>query len=76
LAIRPGMGANLRIITTSAEDVLLVPRRAIRSVGRYQVAYVRVGKQTLEVIVTTGLSNDEQVQILSGLEEGQHVLLN
>jgi HlyD family secretion protein len=76
LAIRPGMGANLRIITQSAEDVLLVPRRAIRSVGRYQVAYVRVGQQTLEVIVTTGLSNDEQVQVLSGLEEGQNVLLN
>jgi HlyD family secretion protein len=76
LAIRPGMGANLRIITQSAEDVLLVPRRAIRSVGRYQVAYVRAGRQTLEVIVITGLSNDEQVEILSGLEEGQRVVLN
>ena len=70
------MGANLRIITQSAEDVLLAPKRAIRSVGRYQVAHVKVGQQTLEVIVTTGLSNDEQVQILSGLEEGQRVVLN
>jgi len=76
LAVRPGMGANLRIITQSAEDVLLAPKRAIRSVGRYQVAHVKVGQQTLEVIVTTGLSNDEQVQILSGLEEGQRVVLN
>ena len=76
LAIRPGMGANLRIITQSAEGVLLVPKRAIRSVGRYQVAHVRVGQQTREVIVTTGLSNDEQVQVLSGLEEGQRVVLN
>jgi len=75
LAVRPGMGANLRIITQSAEDVLLAPRRAIRSVGRYQVAQVRVGKQTEEVIVTTGLSNDDQVQVLSGLEEGQRVVL-
>ena len=27
----------------------------------------RAGQQTLEVIVTTGLSNNEQVQVLSGL---------
>jgi len=76
LPIRPGMGANLTIITRSDENALLVPKRAIRQVGRYQVVRVLAGGQPREVVVQTGLSNDEEIQILSGLDEGQTILLN
>jgi HlyD family secretion protein len=76
LAVRPGMGANLTIVTQVAENVLLVPRRAIRQVGRYQVVRILAGGREKEAIVTTGLSNDNEVEILSGLEEGQRILLN
>jgi len=74
LPIRPGMGANLSITTEVAEDALLVPRRAIRQVGRYQVAEVPVGGRRKQVIVVTGLSNDTEIEVLSGLSEGQIVL--
>jgi hypothetical protein len=70
------MGANLTIITRSDENALLVPKRAIRQVGRYQVVRVLAGGQPREVVVQTGLSNDEEIQILSGLDEGQTILLN
>ncbi len=76
LPIRPGMGANLTIITQAAENALLIPKRAVRQVGRHQVVRVLVGSQPQEVIVQTGLSNDQEIQILSGLDEGQVVLLN
>ena len=76
LPIRPGMNANLTIITRVAENVLLVPRRAIRQVGRYQVVKVLIGSQTKDVVVVTGLSNDTEMEILSGLSEGQAVLLD
>ena len=76
LPIRPGMGANLSIVTETAEDTLLIPRRAVRQVGRYQVVRVLDGKRETEAIVTTGLSNDREYQILSGLKEGQTVLLD
>ena len=71
LPIRPGMGANLNITTEVAEDALLVPRRGLRQVGRYQVAYVLMGGRRRQVIVVTGLSNDAEIEILSGLTEGQ-----
>ena len=74
LPIRPGMGANLSITTEVAEDALLVPRRAIRQVGRYQVAEVLVGGRQKQAVVVTGLSNDTEIEILSGLSEGQVVL--
>jgi HlyD family secretion protein len=76
LGLRPGMGANLTITTQEVSDALLVPRRAVREVGRFQVAKVLVEGRTREVTVVTGLSNQNDYQILSGLEEGQLVALD
>lgn len=75
LPIRPGMGANLVITTESVEGALLVPRRAVRRVGRHQVVRLLEGRRQAEVIVLTGVSNDSEIQVLSGLEAGQVVLL-
>lgn len=76
LALRPGMGANLTITTQEIQEALLVPRRAVREVGRLKVARVLVEGRTKEVTVVTGLSNQSDYQILSGLEEGQIVALD
>lgn len=74
--IRPGMGANLTIITRAAEGVLLVPKTAIRQAGRYQVVRVLNNGAPQEVVVRTGLSNASEVEVVEGLSEGQVVLLN
>ncbi len=76
LPIRAGMGANLTIVTHSVSDTLLVPRRAVRQAGRYQMVRVLEGRRTREVQVLTGLSNASEVEILSGLEEGWVVQLD
>ncbi|MFH1085474.1 MAG: efflux RND transporter periplasmic adaptor subunit [Chloroflexota bacterium] len=76
LALRPGMGANLTIITRKVPDTLLVPRRALRQVGRHQVARILTGRRSTEVVVTTGLSNEVEIQVLSGLDEGQRLLVD
>jgi HlyD family secretion protein len=75
LPVRPGMGANLVIVTQTMEGALLVPRRAVRQVGRYQVVRVYDGRVERDIVVTTGLSSDAEIEILSGLEAGQTVLL-
>jgi RND family efflux transporter MFP subunit len=76
LAVRPGMGANLTIVTLAVENTLLVPRRAVQDIGRHQVVRTKSGRREEPIIVTTGLSNDAEIEILSGLEEGQVVLLD
>jgi RND family efflux transporter MFP subunit len=76
LGLRPGMGASLTVVLASQEGVLLLPRRAVRQVGTHQVVRVREGRQAVERIVETGLSNSTEVQILSGLNEGQTVLVD
>ena len=73
LLIRPGMVASLTITAQVVGNALLVPRRAIRRVGRHQVARVITGGRESEVLVITGLSNDLEIEVLSGLREGQMV---
>lgn len=76
LPLRPGMGAGLTIITQRVEDTLLIPRRAVRQVGREQIVRVLEGRRQREVVVTTGLSNSSEIEVLAGLSEGQLVLLD
>jgi HlyD family secretion protein len=76
LPLRPGMGATLSIKTRTVEDALVVPRRAVQQVGRHQVVTVVERRQQRRVVVVTGLADGAEIEILSGLEEGQVVLLN
>jgi multidrug efflux pump subunit AcrA (membrane-fusion protein) len=75
LPIRPDMGANITVITVEKPDTLLVPSRAIVSAGQKKVVRVLEGRQSHEVEVTLGLANRQEVEILSGLREGQIVLV-
>ncbi|NBV06881.1 MAG: HlyD family efflux transporter periplasmic adaptor subunit [Proteobacteria bacterium] len=73
--MRSGMTANVTfLINNSQNNVLLIPAEALRiKDGRSSVLTLQDGEQT-EVEVTTGLSNGKQIEILSGLSEGQIVL--
>jgi HlyD family secretion protein len=74
--VKPGLTGNVNIITGQRENVLLVPNRAIRgSKGQYLVAVLR-DDQLVELPVQIGLSNDSITEIVSGLEEGDQVVLN
>jgi len=75
LALRLGMGANLKIITLEKEGVLLVPNRATQPVGRRRLVKVVDGRSIREVEVVTGLSNESETEIVQGLAEGQKILI-
>lgn len=75
LPLRPDMGANLTVITLDKADVLLVPSRAVVSAGQKKLVRVLEGRQTRETEVVLGLTNRQEVEILSGLREGQIVLV-
>lgn len=75
LALKPGMAATVRIATQTKPDALLVPARAVQNVGRQKIVRVVRDGRPLEVEVTTGLSDRQQVEILDGLREGDLVLV-
>lgn len=75
-AIKPGMTANLAIVVERRDNVLLLPTRAVRTQGNQKTVTVQYKGQSITQNVTTGLTNDTSVEIISGLQEGDVVLLN
>ncbi len=73
-AIYPNMAVSVEIITTITSEVLLIPSTAITtSDGQATVEVMRNGSPT-PVTVETGISNDSQTEIVSGLSQGDEVV--
>lgn len=76
--IKPGMTVNVTVSTDSRKKVLHIPLRAVKSNeegGKY-VEVLDSNNNKVETPVTLGLKADGgMVEILSGLNEGQQVVL-
>ncbi len=75
LQVRPGMAANLKILTIDKKGVLLVPNRALKTVGTRKAVQVISPGPTRDVVVETGVTDGNNTEIVSGLNEGDQVLL-
>jgi HlyD family secretion protein len=73
--LKAGMTANASIVTSSKENVLLVPNRALQMQGRERVVNVLVGGKPEVRVVRVGVSNDQYTEITDGLNEGDEVLV-
>ncbi|OHA43639.1 MAG: hypothetical protein A3G04_01130 [Candidatus Taylorbacteria bacterium RIFCSPLOWO2_12_FULL_44_9] len=85
--VKPGMTVNASIVTDMKQNALMVPTSAVKSQGGIsyvevadqniphnqvsQAAGVLLATPPRRVEVTTGFTNDESIEIVSGLEEGQ-----
>jgi HlyD family secretion protein len=75
--VKPGMTAAVTIAVSELADVLLVPNRAVRTLGGERVVYVLQDSDTLPVPVTLGRSSDTHSQLLEGdLQVGDLIVLN
>lgn len=72
--LRPGMYATVRMEARSEERLLSVPASAILHTGTREVAFMNMGENRLmPMIVRTGRTGDERVEVLEGLSEGDKV---
>jgi HlyD family secretion protein len=75
--VRPGMTAAVTIEVNRLDNVLLVPRRAIRLVDGEYVVYIMKNGQPAKVVITLGVSSDTDSEVTSGdLNEGDELILN
>ncbi len=74
--LKPGMSARVEILVEQLEDVVYVPIQAVSSENGQRVCYVidTLGRQERRV-VETGEFNNEFIEVKSGLQEGEQVLL-
>jgi HlyD family secretion protein len=77
-ALRPGMSANASIVVDEVDDVLIVPNWAIRlnrETGEAFVNLLQADGSIEEVVVETGLRNEQFSEVLAGLSSGDLVVL-
>jgi HlyD family secretion protein len=74
--LMPGMTANATILLESKKGALLVPSEAIRTSGTKKTVIVLKGTTLQTLDVTVGLRNDTSTEVLSGLKEGDLVVLS
>ncbi len=77
----PGMNIDVEIITSMAKDVIAIP---VSAVNRGNIVYVKGEKTSKDdnapdgfksVTVETGINNNEHIEIVSGLNEGDIVYI-
>jgi len=74
--LRGGMSATADIVIDERKDVLLVPNQAITLDNQDNpIVTVLVNELTQERRVVTGISNGSQTEILSGLSEGEVIVI-
>jgi HlyD family secretion protein len=72
----PGMTASINVTTNRVENALVVPSRAVRRSGRTSVVTLKTADGSEQRNVTTGVTNGTLTQIVSGLQDGDEVLVS
>ena len=72
---RDGMSATAEVIIERRDDVLVIPNRAVRGTLVNPKVVVLIDEQQEEREITLGLSDGINTEVLSGLEEGEEVVL-
>jgi len=73
--LRTGMSCKAEIIVERYEDAVYIPVQAVLRVGREPTIYIVNGRGIEPRKVEIGLDNNRMVRIVSGLQEGEVVLL-
>ncbi len=85
--LRPGMTANVKVITSRKKDVLMIPNSALRikldkqkkqekTAPGTKTVYVMKGGKPQPVSITTGVTDFMNTEVTSGLEAGDVVVVD
>jgi len=72
--LMPGMFGTVDM-RVGVEKVLLIPRRAVVHVGELEYVYVEKGGSNEMVFVRTADFNKEKLKVISGLKEGETIIV-
>lgn len=73
--LKPGMFAEVHLENRKGE-VLVVPREAVINTGGRDMAWVVEDGKAVNRPVTVGVSDGKQIEIKSGLQEGEQVVIS
>ncbi|MEZ5014601.1 MAG: efflux RND transporter periplasmic adaptor subunit [Chitinophagales bacterium] len=79
----PGMSATVAIKTNTARDVLSIPIQAVttredtvdkKNDKVLEIVYIVEGDKAKEQVITTGIQDDNYIEVTSGLNNGQKLI--
>jgi multidrug efflux pump subunit AcrA (membrane-fusion protein) len=73
--VKAGMSASAAVILASKQNVLTVPNSTIRTISGQRGVQVLKDGEIVDTPVTFGLSNDTVTEVVSGLNEGDVVVI-
>lgn len=73
--LRPNMSCKMKIANYKNPNVITVPVSVIQKTSEGEVIYVANGNKAKAVMVSTGQNSNGMVEILSGLEAGEKIIV-
>lgn len=73
--LHPNMACIMKIANYNNPGALVVPVSVIQKTSQGSMIYITDGKTAKPVLVTTGRNSNGQVEVLSGLKEGDQVIV-
>jgi membrane fusion protein (multidrug efflux system) len=74
MTLKPGMFVEARIVIGKKEDVLVIPRKSILYKQNKTYVFVMDRNQVSQREITLGLTEEDYVEILNGLEQGEVIV--
>jgi len=75
ISLMEGLSVTVNVILEQANDVVLVPTRAITTSGNNSIVQVVNGDAIEERVITIGISDSTNTEVVSGLSEGEEVVV-
>ena len=72
--VKPGMTANLDIMTAKRDNVLMIPFQALKDKDDQKYVQILKNNMARDIFVEVGLKGDVNLEITNGLTEGQEVV--
>lgn len=73
--LKPGMYADVYLTVQKSVNTTLLPIEAILDLNRSPYIYVLKGSHAEKRFIQTGVANDQQVEILKGIQTGEKVII-
>lgn len=73
--LRSGMTATVEVVTQEKNEVLILPTSAVQNVGKEKFVLLKTTNKIVRQPIETGLSDGKNIEITSGLKEGDIVLI-
>ncbi len=73
--VKPGMAATVVFQTREARDALLVPKNAVVNRSGQSIVYTVASGRAVGQVVTTGIDDGRNIEILKGLNEGMIIIV-